>query len=137
MRLIKSLPPDPSYLRLRPSGRQHTRTRRSADDRRGSELFDIFGAQRLSELPALENLSELLFDAPSALAQSNSWQGEFKSEKECQAVWSRRNGPTGRGCGGADGVGQVHRATRRSRNDMSVSKMALRPVARDRAWRMS
>ena len=30
-----------------------------------------------------------------------SWQGEFKSEKECQAVWSRRNGPTGRGCGGA------------------------------------
>lgn len=27
------------------------------------------------------------------------WQPEFKSRKECVVVWSRRNGPTGRGCG--------------------------------------
>ena len=32
-----------------------------------------------------------------------NWKGEFKSEKECLVVWSRRNGPTGRGCGG-DGM---------------------------------
>ena len=29
-----------------------------------------------------------------------SWQHEFKSEAECRAVWSRRNGPSGLGCGG-------------------------------------
>ena len=46
--------------------------------------------QRLSELPALENLSELLFDAPSALAQSNSWQGEFKSRrKNLEPYWGQ------------------------------------------------
>lgn len=36
----------------------------------------------LSELPALENLSELLFDARSALTQQNSWQGEFRSRRK-------------------------------------------------------
>ncbi|KAA0976919.1 GGDEF and EAL domain-containing protein [Pseudomonas sp. ANT_H12B] len=46
--------------------------------------------QRLSELPALENLSELLFDAPSALAKSNSWQGEFKSRrKNLEPYWGQ------------------------------------------------
>jgi diguanylate cyclase (GGDEF)-like protein len=45
---------------------------------------------RLSELPALENLSELLFDAPSALAKSNSWQGEFKSRrKNLEPYWGQ------------------------------------------------
>ncbi|WP_010450371.1 GAF domain-containing protein, partial [Pseudomonas asplenii] len=46
--------------------------------------------QKLSELPALENLSELLFDAPSSLAQSNSWQGEFKSRrKNLEPYWGQ------------------------------------------------
>lgn len=46
--------------------------------------------QRLSELPALENLSELLFDAPSALVKSNSWQGEFKSRrKNLEPYWGQ------------------------------------------------
>ncbi|WP_223532264.1 MULTISPECIES: putative bifunctional diguanylate cyclase/phosphodiesterase [unclassified Pseudomonas] len=46
--------------------------------------------QRLSELPALENLSELLFDAPSVLAKSNSWQGEFKSRrKNLEPYWGQ------------------------------------------------
>jgi hypothetical protein len=27
------------------------------------------------------------------------WKNEFKSEQECRNVWSRRNGPTGVGCG--------------------------------------
>ena len=46
--------------------------------------------QRLSELPALENLSELLFDAPSSLAKSNSWQGEFKSRrKNLEPYWGQ------------------------------------------------
>lgn len=45
---------------------------------------------RLSELPALENLSELLFDAPSSLASSNSWQGEFKSRrKNLEPYWGQ------------------------------------------------
>lgn len=45
---------------------------------------------RLSELPALENLSELLFDAPSSLAKSNSWQGEFKSRrKNLEPYWGQ------------------------------------------------
>lgn len=44
----------------------------------------------LSELPALENLSELLFDAPSSLAKSNSWQGEFKSRrKNLEPYWGQ------------------------------------------------
>ncbi|NBA93981.1 bifunctional diguanylate cyclase/phosphodiesterase [Pseudomonas sp. R5(2019)] len=45
---------------------------------------------RLSELPALENLSELLFDAASSLASSNSWQGEFKSRrKNLEPYWGQ------------------------------------------------
>jgi diguanylate cyclase (GGDEF)-like protein/PAS domain S-box-containing protein len=45
---------------------------------------------KLSELPALENLSELLFDAPSSLAKSNSWQGEFKSRrKNLEPYWGQ------------------------------------------------
>ncbi len=45
---------------------------------------------RLSELPALENLSDLLFDAPSSLAKSNSWQGEFKSRrKNLEPYWGQ------------------------------------------------
>ena len=28
-----------------------------------------------------------------------NWSLEFASEKQCLAVWSRRNGPSGRGCG--------------------------------------
>ncbi|WP_425917113.1 putative bifunctional diguanylate cyclase/phosphodiesterase [Pseudomonas sp. GWSMS-1] len=38
--------------------------------------------RRLSEIPALENLSDLLFDATSSLAEHNSWQGEFKSRRK-------------------------------------------------------
>jgi diguanylate cyclase (GGDEF)-like protein/PAS domain S-box-containing protein len=38
--------------------------------------------RRLSELPALENLGELLFDAPTSLSEHNSWQGEFKSRRK-------------------------------------------------------
>ncbi|WP_339408829.1 sensor domain-containing protein [Pseudomonas sp. EA_35y_Pfl2_R5] len=38
--------------------------------------------RRLSEIPALENLSDLLFDARSSLAEHNSWQGEFKSRRK-------------------------------------------------------
>jgi diguanylate cyclase (GGDEF)-like protein/PAS domain S-box-containing protein len=44
----------------------------------------------LAELPALENLSELLFDAPSSLAMGNSWQGEFKSRrKNLEPYWGQ------------------------------------------------
>ncbi|MBT1269178.1 EAL domain-containing protein [Pseudomonas sp. VS38] len=50
---------------------------------------EVHGHQ-LSELPALENLSELLFDAPSSLAKSNSWQGEFKSRrKNLEPYWGQ------------------------------------------------
>ncbi|MNQ43684.1 Cyclic di-GMP phosphodiesterase Gmr [compost metagenome] len=38
--------------------------------------------RRLSELPALENLGELLFEAPTSLSEHNSWQGEFKSRRK-------------------------------------------------------
>jgi diguanylate cyclase (GGDEF)-like protein/PAS domain S-box-containing protein len=38
--------------------------------------------RRLSELQALENLGELLFDAPTSLSEHNSWQGEFKSRRK-------------------------------------------------------
>ena len=38
--------------------------------------------RRLSEIPALENLSDLLFDARSSLAEQNSWLGEFKSRRK-------------------------------------------------------
>ncbi|WP_407313202.1 EAL domain-containing protein [Pseudomonas sp. nanlin1] len=44
----------------------------------------------LAELPALENLSEILFDAPGSLANSNSWQGEFKSRrKNLEPYWGQ------------------------------------------------
>ncbi|UXZ45732.1 putative bifunctional diguanylate cyclase/phosphodiesterase [Pseudomonas soli] len=44
----------------------------------------------LAELPALENLSELLFDSPSSLAMGNSWQGEFKSRrKNLEPYWGQ------------------------------------------------
>jgi hypothetical protein len=47
------------------------------------------------------------FSSPAAALCNNicrakckaNWQIEFTSEKQCIAVWSRRNGPTGRGCG--------------------------------------
>lgn len=38
--------------------------------------------RRLSEIPAMDNLSDLLFDANSSLAEHNSWQGEFKSRRK-------------------------------------------------------
>ncbi|MFZ3205456.1 MAG: EAL domain-containing protein [Pseudomonas sp.] len=38
--------------------------------------------RRLSELAALENLGELLFEAPTSLSEHNSWQGEFKSRRK-------------------------------------------------------
>ncbi|KFX71408.1 diguanylate cyclase [Pseudomonas taeanensis MS-3] len=38
--------------------------------------------RRLPELPALENLSALLFDTRSSLAEHSSWQGEFKSRRK-------------------------------------------------------
>jgi diguanylate cyclase (GGDEF)-like protein/PAS domain S-box-containing protein len=48
---------------------------------------DVIG-HRLAELPALENLSDLLFDASSSLASSNSWQGEFRSRrKNLEPYW--------------------------------------------------
>ncbi|RWU23626.1 diguanylate cyclase [Pseudomonas alkylphenolica] len=51
---------------------------------------DEVHGNRLSELPALENLSELLFDATSSLALSNSWQGEFKSRrKNLEPYWGQ------------------------------------------------
>ena len=31
------------------------------------------------------------------------WRAEFKSEQDCIKVWSRRNGPTGVGCGAKGG----------------------------------
>ncbi|WP_295477276.1 GGDEF and EAL domain-containing protein [uncultured Pseudomonas sp.] len=44
---------------------------------------------KLAELPALENLSNL-FDAQSSLANSNSWQGEFKSRrKNLEPYWGQ------------------------------------------------
>ncbi|MDH0301354.1 MULTISPECIES: GGDEF and EAL domain-containing protein [unclassified Pseudomonas] len=44
----------------------------------------------LAELPALENLSELLFESPSSLAMGNSWQGEFKSRrKNLEPYWGQ------------------------------------------------
>ncbi|WP_342650293.1 EAL domain-containing protein [Pseudomonas sp. REB1044] len=44
----------------------------------------------LAELPALENLSQLIFDPPSSLAAGNSWQGEFKSRrKSLEPYWGQ------------------------------------------------
>ncbi|MBA1201651.1 EAL domain-containing protein [Pseudomonas capeferrum] len=46
--------------------------------------------RHLADLPALENLSELLFDSPSSLAMGNSWQGEFKSRrKSLEPYWGQ------------------------------------------------
>ena len=56
-------------------------TQFSADEVRG---------RRLTELTALENLSELLFDTSSSLAQHNSWQGEFRSRrKNLEPYWGQ------------------------------------------------
>ena len=56
-------------------------TQFSADEVRG---------RRLADLTALENLSELLFDTSSALSQSNSWQGEFRSRrKNLEPYWGQ------------------------------------------------
>ena len=43
---------------------------------------DEVQGHRLSELAALENLGELLFEAPTSLCEHNSWQGEFKSRRK-------------------------------------------------------
>lgn len=46
--------------------------------------------KRLAELPALENLSDILFDANSRLAEHNSWQGEFRSRrKNLEPYWGQ------------------------------------------------
>ncbi|MGK9066732.1 sensor domain-containing protein [Stutzerimonas chloritidismutans] len=46
--------------------------------------------RRLADLTALENLSELLFDTSSALANNNSWQGEFRSRrKNLEPYWGQ------------------------------------------------
>jgi len=46
--------------------------------------------RRLADLAALENLTELLFDTSSALAQHNSWQGEFRSRrKDLEPYWGQ------------------------------------------------
>ncbi|MGH8437159.1 MAG: putative bifunctional diguanylate cyclase/phosphodiesterase [Pseudomonas sp.] len=51
---------------------------------------DEVQGRRMSELPALENLSELLFDARSNLAQHNSWHGEFRSRrKSLEPYWGQ------------------------------------------------
>ncbi|MGH8353898.1 MAG: putative bifunctional diguanylate cyclase/phosphodiesterase [Pseudomonas sp.] len=51
---------------------------------------DEVQGHRLAELPALENLSELLFDARSSLASQNSWQGEFRSRrKSLEPYWGQ------------------------------------------------
>ncbi|CAD5107064.1 hypothetical protein PSEWESI4_01335 [Pseudomonas carbonaria] len=53
----------------------------SADEVRG---------RRLSELPALENLSDILFDSQFGLAEHNSWQGEFRSRrKNLEPYWGQ------------------------------------------------
>lgn len=51
---------------------------------------DEVHGRRLSDLPALENLSELLFDTSSGLAACNSWQGEFRSRrKNLEPYWGQ------------------------------------------------
>ena len=56
-------------------------TQFSADEVRG---------RRLTELTTLENLSDLLFDTSSTLAQNNSWQGEFRSRrKNLEPYWGQ------------------------------------------------
>jgi len=44
----------------------------------------------ISQLPALENLGDLLFDAQSGLLERNSWQGEFRSRrKNLEPYWGQ------------------------------------------------
>ncbi|WP_437882611.1 putative bifunctional diguanylate cyclase/phosphodiesterase [Pseudomonas sp. LRF_L74] len=44
--------------------------------------------RRIAELPAMENLGDLLFDTQSGLAERNSWQGEFRSRrKNLEPYW--------------------------------------------------
>ncbi|TQL09110.1 diguanylate cyclase/phosphodiesterase with PAS/PAC and GAF sensor(s) [Pseudomonas sp. SLBN-26] len=51
---------------------------------------DEVHGRRLSDLPALENLSDLLFDARSSLSTCNSWQGEFRSRrKNLEPYWGQ------------------------------------------------
>ena len=51
---------------------------------------DEVRGRRLPELPALANLSELLFDARSTLVTQNSWQGEFRSQrKNLEPYWGQ------------------------------------------------
>ncbi|QLC73516.1 EAL domain-containing protein [Pseudomonas sp. LPB0260] len=51
---------------------------------------DEVQGRRLSELPALEALNDLLFDAGTGLSEHNSWQGEFKSRrKNFEPYWSQ------------------------------------------------
>ncbi|MDG1582607.1 EAL domain-containing protein [Pseudomonas sp. GOM6] len=46
--------------------------------------------RRISQLPALENLGDLLFDARAGLAERNSWQGEFRSRrKNLEPYWGQ------------------------------------------------
>lgn len=50
---------------------------------------EVYG-RRLAELAVLENLGEQLFDARSSLAQSHSWQGEFRSRrKNLEPYWAQ------------------------------------------------
>ncbi|WP_152226725.1 bifunctional diguanylate cyclase/phosphodiesterase [Pseudomonas sp. SCB32] len=51
---------------------------------------DEVRGRRLPELPALANLSDLLFDARSTLVTQNSWQGEFRSRrKNLEPYWGQ------------------------------------------------
>ncbi len=46
--------------------------------------------RRVSQLPALENLGDLLFDAQAGLAERSSWQGEFRSRrKNLEPYWAQ------------------------------------------------
>lgn len=51
---------------------------------------DEVQGRRISQLAALENLGDLLFDARNGLAQRNSWQGEFRSRrKNLEPYWAQ------------------------------------------------
>ncbi|MEO4045466.1 EAL domain-containing protein [Pseudomonas sp. CAU 1711] len=46
--------------------------------------------RRISQLPALENLGDLLLDAQAGLAERNSWQGELRSRrKNLEPYWGQ------------------------------------------------
>ena len=46
--------------------------------------------RRISDLPALENLGDVLFDPQSGLAERSSWQGEFRSRrKNFEPYWGQ------------------------------------------------